>query len=191
MTHARLIAFPIRLATVTRSGGPELAAPPPLPEPPRAVDVPADPLRPVIAQLADAARRLGTQRAQTTAELQRLALELGVAIAARLVHESIEAGAFGIEELVRHALDRLTPEAAATIALHPQDLSLLEQRLGGELTALAPVELRFVPDAALDRGACRVESGELTVAANLRQQLTEVYDLLLEALPAPSSPGGA
>jgi flagellar assembly protein FliH len=196
MTHARPIVFPSRLASVTRTGPVD---PPPAPvaipeAPPPPVALGPDPqeveaVRRVIAQLGEASRRLAAQRLEAVEELQRLALELGMAVAARLVHTHIAAGAFGVEDLVRSALAHLPTASAVTVALHPDDLALLQARLGADVATLAvDTELRILPDASLGRGDCRAQAGELTVCADLRRQLSEIRDLLLEGLPAHARP---
>src|SRR5260221_2318646 len=80
--------------------------------------------RKLLIGLADAAQRLNAHERQPLEELRQLAIELGVAIAGRLVHEKTAAGEFGIESLVPGAIERVHSKHAVTLRLHPDDLAL-------------------------------------------------------------------
>jgi flagellar assembly protein FliH len=118
------------------------------------------------------------------AEMQRVAVEVAVAVASHVLYERIESGDFPVEELVRAAVQRLDPRQAVTVRLHPEDLALLERRTAEEpLFALDTEELRLVADPALGRGDCRAETGDVAVMANLQEHLAEIRHDLLRALP--------
>jgi flagellar biosynthesis/type III secretory pathway protein FliH len=140
--------------------------------------------RKLLAHLAEQVRQQHTQERPPLDALRILAVELGVAIAARLVHEAIAADAYGIESLVRGAIERLHGKHAATVHLHPDDLALLERRLGGDHVALhADMPVQFRADANLGRGSCKVQAGDVSVWASLQKQLWEIRERLLEGLP--------
>jgi hypothetical protein len=147
--------------------------------------------RTLLADLAEQVRQHRDQDRPPLDALRVLAIELGVAIAARLIHEKIADDAFGIESLVRGAIERLPGQHAAFVYLHPDDLALLEGRLGEDAVAPGadvPVQLRA--DASLGRGNCKVQAGDVSVWSSLQQQLWEIRDVLLEGLPLREhSPG--
>jgi flagellar biosynthesis/type III secretory pathway protein FliH len=138
----------------------------------------------VLAQLLDAVRDLRAAQRGRLEEMQRVAVEVAVAVASHVLYERLESGDFPVEELVRAAVSRLEPRQAVTVRLHPDDLALLERRTAEEpLFAADAAELRLVADAALGRGDCRAETGDVAVMANLQEHLAEIRRDLLHALP--------
>jgi flagellar biosynthesis/type III secretory pathway protein FliH len=138
----------------------------------------------VLGQLLDVARDLRAAQRGRLEEMQRVAVELGVAVASHVLYERLESGEFPIEELVRAAVKRLEPRQAVTVRLNPEDLALLERRTAEEpLFALDTEELRLVSDPSLGRGDCRAETGDVAVLANLDEHLGEIKRDLLHALP--------
>ncbi len=141
-------------------------------------------LEAVLGRLTDVARDLCAAQRGRLDEMQKVAVELAVAIASQVLYERLESGNFPIEELVRAAVKRMEPRQAVTVRLHPDDLALLERRTAEEpLFALDTEELRLVGDASLSRGDCRAETGDVAVLANLGEFLAEVRSDLLKALP--------
>ena len=141
-------------------------------------------LESVLGRLSDVARDLHASQRGRLDEMQRVAVELAVAVASHVLYERLESGTFPIEELVRAAVKRLEPRQAVTVRLHPDDLALLERRTSEEpLFALDTEELRLAADPSLARGDCRAETGDVAVLANLAEHLAEVRRDLLQALP--------
>jgi flagellar biosynthesis/type III secretory pathway protein FliH len=115
-------------------------------------------------------------------EWQRSAVELAVTIAARLVHDSIRAGDFAVEEVVRSAIELLGPRGPFAVRLHPADVTLLETRLGGETLATSADAVTVTADASIERGGCTVEAPEATVTSRLAEQLATMREELLRSL---------
>jgi flagellar biosynthesis/type III secretory pathway protein FliH len=134
-----------------------------------------------LAGMKEAVRSLEEQQQHRLADLRRAAVELGVTIASRLVHEKVLAADFAVETLVQKAIDQLEPQQPVTVRLHPKDKALLEQRLGAPLLHDA-MEVRVVADAGLDRGSCKAESGDVSVWSNLEDQLAEIRRHLLRSV---------
>lgn len=144
----------------------------------------------VLARLRESADQLGSRCDSLLAELRQAAIELAVAVAGRLLFDKLQGGEFPIEEMVRQAVARLPAAPSITVYLHPDDLKLLRQRLGDEqlLPASGP-DVRLEADAALGRGGCRAEAGEIHVLADLAEQLAELRQhLLWSASHAQSEP---
>jgi flagellar biosynthesis/type III secretory pathway protein FliH len=196
---------PVRVTLADPPAPPEpeaLVAPPAEPEPAPAVD-PAEALRDaekarreqaareererlesVLGELLDVARDLRAAQRGRLGEMQRVAIELAVAVASHVLYERFDSGDFPIEELVRQAVKRLEPRQAVTVRLNPDDLALLERRTAEEpLFALDTEELRLVGDPSLGRGDCRAETGDVAVMANLEEHMAEIRRDLLRALP--------
>jgi flagellar biosynthesis/type III secretory pathway protein FliH len=166
-----------------------VAAPPPQERPaPPAVDPQAQKDRQLIEQtlasLSEAIDGLEAQQRQRLEEMQQVAVELAVAIASRLVHERIEAGDFAVETLVRQVVERLGTSQPATVGLHPDDLALLEKRLGSGRRLFAEDSgIRVVADPTLVRGSCKAETADSGVHAQIETQLADVWRHLLQTIP--------
>jgi flagellar biosynthesis/type III secretory pathway protein FliH len=120
-------------------------------------------------------------------DLARLAVEIGVAAATKLTHAKIAADEFGIETLIRGAIERLPTRQPVEIHLHPDDVELLNRRLGdgGEIAGKRTV--RVVADAKIPRGDCKATVGDVEVWSEIATQLDELHDRLMEGLPSPVS----
>ena len=141
-------------------------------------------LESVLANLTDVARDLRAQQRTRLEEMQRVAVELAVAVASHVLYERLDAGDYPVEALVRRAVKRLEANEAVTVRLHPDDLALLERRLGeGALFALDGDEVRLTADPALGRGDCRAETGDISVVSHLEEHLEEIRRELLRSLP--------
>lgn len=136
-----------------------------------------------LAGMTDVAEDLRAQQRQRLAEMQQLAVELAITVAGQLVHQRIAAGAFGVESLVQKVVDRLETTQAVTVYLHPDDVTLLEQRLGEGRPLLENNEYRLVGDPSLGRGDCRAETDEHSIHAHLEQQIADIRKHLLQHLP--------
>ncbi len=176
---------------------PEPVAPPPpaVPDPreaefERRVREERSAIRGVLDALSAAARRVAEEDGARVAELRRAAVELAVTIATRLVHDRVAAGEFAVEAVVREAAELLGPRGPFTVRLHPDDLALLESRLGGATVFAGDAEVRLVADPAPGRGGCRVEAPGGAVAARLGEQLAAVRRELLRSL-GDAEPAGA
>jgi flagellar biosynthesis/type III secretory pathway protein FliH len=133
--------------------------------------------------MMEAARGLATERNQRRTEMQRATVELAVTIASRLIHERIEAGQFALEALVRKTIERLEPNQPVIVRLHPDDITLLERRLGKNQPLMPDgTEVRLLPDPGLERGACRAEAGTVGVLSQWKDQLEEIRQHLLRSV---------
>jgi hypothetical protein len=137
----------------------------------------------LLTVLCDTVAELRKQQQQRLREMQTVAVELAMAIASHLVHERIKVSDFAIEALVHKVVHRLEPKHTVIVHLHPDDLELLQRRMSERDGAgLSKQELRFVPDAALQRGDCRAETGDVSVVYQLEDQLAEIRQHLIRSL---------
>ena len=136
----------------------------------------------VLKNLSDRIGALDERHRQRLDEWQRAAVELAIAIASRLVHDTIQAGAMPIEEVVREAAVRLKPDQPISIHLHPADHVLLRKRLGDKPLFPDRTNVVVADDAVLGRGDCRVEGKDVTVLSELGVQLNAMRQHLLESL---------
>ena len=115
-------------------------------------------------------------------ELQRVAVELALTIATRLLHERVAAGDFPIDAKVRDMIAQLGEDVPVVVRLNPADLELLKGRLGGEPLSADRDDPRFLPDPALARGACQVEGRESMLLSDVTRELHDIRDDLLRSL---------
>lgn len=132
----------------------------------------------VRAAVAD----LRTQRAAQVADLQRVAVEMAAAIAARLLHDTVTAGEFPIDAKVRDMIAQLGDDEPVRVLLHPADLQLLKQRLGDAPLQGDRADPRFVADPELARGGCRVEGRESVLVSDVARELEDIREDLLRSL---------
>ncbi len=126
-------------------------------------------------------------------EWQRNAVELALTVATRLLRDRFAAGDYPIEAVARELLDEVRPAGPlgaerpqtpgwVTVHLHPDDLALLQRRLGDAPLVEGRDDLTILPDPTLGRGDCRVESGDSLALAQLPVQLAEMRRRMLRSL---------
>lgn len=153
-------------------------APPPAPEPP-----PEPPVAPLLESIHEAVEEFEARRKQSLEELQLLAVELAVAAASNLVAQAIDRDEYGVEQLVQEAIGRLGMEQPITISLHPEDIQLLDRRTAGESVAWREGRITLRPDAGIQRGDCRAETGDGRILiAEMSARLAEMRRHWLEGL---------
>ncbi len=139
-----------------------------------------------LASIEESLERLEQTRLECRGEMQQAVVEMAVSIASRLVHQSLEAGAFGVEELVQQMLARFDPLTPVKIQLHPDDLEILRQQMeqtGPSWKGRDPPE--FIADKSIGRGNCRIDSDEVGLLSKIDLQLSEIRQHLLECLDDP------
>jgi flagellar biosynthesis/type III secretory pathway protein FliH len=135
-------------------------------------------LQRVLASVEAAAQDLIRQQALWRIEMQQAAVKLSVAIASKLIHGQLEAGDFPIEEIIHQVVARLATTKSVTVRLHPEDLAMLEHRLGARPFSALGGPLELLSDPSLERGACRAQAGDIRITSSLRDQLAEMDQLL-------------
>lgn len=144
----------------------------------------------VLNGLSQAAASFQQHEREYLQAMQKLALELAVTIASRILHDQIQAGDFPLEKIVRKLVERLESTHPVTVHLHPEDLSLLERRLGEGCAAFSKnVEVHLAADPGLARGNCRARAGDVSVLAHVEKQLVDIRRELMQSLENESAPG--
>lgn len=191
MRHVRAIPLPARLSAVALGAAVAPPAPPepepePAPPPPEPVALDHERVQALLDRLSSVVADLADKQRTPLDEIQQAAVELGMAVAERLIYERIRAGEFGIEAIVQATLDRFPPQASVTVYLHPDDLALLQQRLGeaGD-SFFGACRIERIADTAIPRGDCKAQAGELMVWSALRRSLAELREQLLADSPFP------
>lgn len=142
----------------------------------------------IMASLGEAVTQMRQQQQVQVGQCQTAIVELAVAIASRFLHDKVRAGEFPLEILVQQALERLDVRQAVQVFLHPDDVKILQQRLEQSKEGWPAGDIRFVADAGVRRGGCRVQAGDNGLFADLEMLLTELRQQLLEHPSEPSLP---
>jgi flagellar biosynthesis/type III secretory pathway protein FliH len=135
-----------------------------------------------LAAVRDGMTELRTERSGRLAEWQAAAVELGLNIASKLLHERVTADQFPIEAMVRNMAGEMHDDEVVTVRLNPADLELLEKRLDGEPLLPGGRDPAVVPDPTLGRAECRVEGRASVSLSDLTRQLNQIRDDLLRSL---------
>ena len=135
----------------------------------------------VLGSIRGAADGLKEQHAARLGEWRTAAVEMGVSIAAKLLHERVSSGEFAVEEIVRGMAADLHDEVLS-VRLNPRDLELLEKRLDGQPLLSDAADPRLIADPQLARGECRMEAKSAVSVSDLPRQLADVRDDLLRRI---------
>jgi flagellar assembly protein FliH len=112
---------------------------------------------------------------QMHADLGQATLALALQIARDLLRSELSAQPQQLLPLVREVLQNQSRSAPLSLWLNPDDLDLVQQHLSQELS---DSDCRLIPDLAMIRGGCRVQSsfGEIdaTLQARWRQLSTSL-----------------
>ena len=129
-----------------------------------------------LAALQLAADQLHAQRDYWLDQSQHEAVQLGVAIAERLLRRTLAVQPEAVLDLIRSALDWSVGTDHLRVRLHPADAALIA-------SAAQPLdanrEIEFLPDNSLTRGDCVVETPNGQTDARLEVILHRIADELL------------
>jgi hypothetical protein len=136
----------------------------------------------VLREVRAGVANLRTDRDGRLQELQRVAVELALTIATRVLHERVEAEDFPIDAKIRDMIVQLGDDVPVAVRLNPADLELLKSRLGDQPLTDDRDDPRFIADAAPTRGSCQVEGRESMLMSDVSRELQEIRDELLRSL---------
>ncbi len=139
-------------------------------------------LRALLSDLAEACRGVEVQLADDV-------LDLALVVARQLVREELRADRTLLLPAIREAIAGLpTVREPARLVLNPEDLTAISVLLAGEL----PMDYwRFVPDASLSAGSCRIESSVTSIDLTLATRWNNLLRVLGKNQRADLSWGAA
>lgn len=118
--------------------------------------------------LAELLTAMQTRLAQVEQDMAQQVLALACGLARQIVRRELTVDAAALEPVIREALGMLVMDGkAAVIKLHPQDWEVLQAALQEAFPSPA---LTWLPDAALERGGCLVESGGTVIDGTLSKR---------------------
>ena len=126
-----------------------------------------------VAQTVEDLERL---KAGLVHQTERQVVQLALALARRLVMREVTLDHDLVAAMAHVALERLGDGSPATIRLHPEDYAVVAAHRGEQW---AGTHVSVVPDPALPRGGCLVESAFGVIDASVDAQLGELAAALL------------
>jgi flagellar assembly protein FliH len=143
----------------------------------------------MLRRLASTVDELGTLRDEMVRQTEQQVVTLALAIARRVLHREASIDPELAGALAHVALDRLGPASPATIRLHPDDYTTVGSHAADGWNGRA---VKVVPDPAVARGGCLVESDFGYIDASVDAQVDEIARAMLgESRPVPVARRGA
>ena len=120
-------------------------------------------LQAALAGLRNAATQFGSQSKSMLMEMRQAAVELAIAVAGRLLHDSARAGEFPLEAVIRDVVERLPIRRDAIVSMNPEDLGLAAATTWGT-SRCSPMRppCSSGPTPACTADACRAEASGVT-----------------------------
>ncbi len=106
-------------------------------------------------------------------------LAVAIEVARQMVRHSLAHNPESVAELIREALLQL-PQAHAMVHLNPEDLAMVREYLGDQLTHGGH---RLVEDSTISRGGARIEAAGSQIDATLQTRWRRIMDNLGRNVP--------
>ncbi|HWR51710.1 MAG TPA: flagellar assembly protein FliH [Bryobacteraceae bacterium] len=132
-----------------------------------------------IARLTNAAAEVASSRRKFRRDAEEDCVKLAVAVARRVLRRELTIDPEALLGIVKAALARLDGREIERIRLHPDDAALVEGAIK-ELPGRA--SLQIVADAALEPGACILETSRGGLDASVETQLREIERGLVDRI---------
>jgi flagellar assembly protein FliH len=129
----------------------------------------------MLRRVAHTLTELGSLRETLIQQTERQMVQLALTIARRIVYREVSLDPELIAAMAHVALKKLSTTSPATIRLNPEDYTVVAG--DGERWAGMPVNV--VPDPAISRGGCLVESEFGRIDASIDRQFQEMTRALL------------
>ncbi len=141
----------------------------------------------MLRRLAATLEELSSLRDQMMRQAERRLVELSLAIARRILQREVSVDPELAAALAHVALERLGSTAPAVIRLHPDDYTTVTAQDRDLWDGRA---VKVVPDPAIARGGCRVESEFGYIDASVDAQMDEMARAMLGETTAPAARQG-
>jgi flagellar assembly protein FliH len=139
--------------------------------------------------LGEALRGLHELRAQLADDIERDAVELALALAAKILAGALEVAPTHVVNVVCGALRRVADRRQIVVLVDPQDLEVVSGAIGELQAQAGGIELCEVQaDRRVGRGGAVVRTVEGEIDATVQTQLERARTIMLEALPHAAPP---
>lgn len=130
----------------------------------------------MLRRLAATLEELGTLRDEMVRQTEQQLVQLALAIARRVLHREASIDPELAAALAHVALERLGPSSPAVIRLHPDDYGTVT---GHQADLWNGRAVKVMPDPAVARGGCLVESDFGYIDASVDAQVNEIARAML------------
>jgi flagellar assembly protein FliH len=142
----------------------------------------AEEVRGAVASMAHALAELQALRDEVAQDVERDAIELGLALAGKIVAAALEVRPELVAEVVQGALRRVNGQRTVAVFVNPADLETVRDALAGA-GAAAPAELGDLQaDQRVERGGAIVRTAEGEVDVRVQTQLERAREVALAEL---------
>lgn len=135
-------------------------------------------LQSAIDSLNAAAAKLLEHRERVLEQAQTETVKLGIAIAERLLRQTLNARPESVLDLIKTSLDSVICAETVRINLHPDDCDLVTNHFD-ELSRDCPPNIQLTAESKLSRGDCVIEASQGTIDGRLGTILQRISDELL------------
>jgi flagellar biosynthesis/type III secretory pathway protein FliH len=137
--------------------------------------------QPVVQRLGDLVNAASIAHIENARHLDQVALTLALSLARLVVRRELTAVPETLLDVARGALAEMALEAEVTLRVQPDDVTLLQERLG-DLGVRALLAVGVVGDPSLGPGSCVIRSGPGEVDASVDSQFARAERLLREQI---------
>jgi flagellar biosynthesis/type III secretory pathway protein FliH len=140
-------------------------------------------LEPALAALSAAAEGAAAQTAETAEALERRAVELGLALAAKVLAGTLEVEPERVVESVRGALRGIVERERIIVLVNPDDLELVREAMDEVRASLGGIEhCEVQAERRVGRGGCVVRTPVGDVDARVETKLERAREVVAAAL---------
>jgi flagellar biosynthesis/type III secretory pathway protein FliH len=140
-------------------------------------------LGPALAALNQAAAEVRSQQADAAEALERRAVDLGLALAQKIVAGAIAVEPERVVEAVQGALRGIVERERVTVLVNPDDLEIVREAIDGVSASLGGIEHCIVEaERRVARGGCIVRTAVGDVDARVETKLERAAEVVAAAL---------
>src|SRR5918998_1476542 len=140
-------------------------------------------LGPAASALEEAARRMGEESLAAAERLEVQAVDLALYLAEKIVGAAVAVDPELVVEAVRGALRGLVERERVTVLVHPDDLELVREAMGGLVSTLGGIEhCEVQAERRVGRGGAVVRTPEGDVDARVETKLQRAREVVEAAL---------
>jgi flagellar assembly protein FliH len=140
-------------------------------------------LEPAVAALHAAAAAVIAQQAEAAEALERRAVELGLALAGKILAGALEVEPERVLESVRGALRGIVERERITVLVNPEDLELVRSAMDDVRQSLGGIEhCEVQAERRVARGGCIVRTPVGDVDARVETKLERAREVVASAL---------
>jgi flagellar assembly protein FliH len=140
-------------------------------------------LEPALVALTQAVADVQASQAEAAVELERRAVELGLALARKVLGAALEVEPERVLEAVTGALRGIVERERVTVLVNPADLDIVRESMDGLRASLGGIEhCEVQAERRVGRGGCIVRTPVGDVDARVETKLERAGEVIAAAL---------